>query len=122
MFVVFPSIGIFISSLTIFRIFDFPLKWTRKLVLSILLTGMFAIYMTLNSEKYFNFLYALNFISIIIIVPGLTYLSSFLIPRFMSKKYWLRHFILFLFSTIFTLLIFGVLFFISMASNAYIPK
>jgi len=122
MFIVFPSIGVFISSLTILRTIHHPVKWIRKVFISLLSTALFAFLMFLNYDKCFTILYFLNFIFVIILIPCLTYLFNILMPEFLSKTPWLRIFIYFLFSASITIVIFAILFFLSMASSAYIPK
>jgi hypothetical protein len=122
MFVVFPSIGVFISSLTILRTLDLPAKWIGKLFISLLFTAVFALLMTANFDKCFTILYYLNFVFIIIVVPCLTYLFNTLVPEFISNAPLLRIFIYFLISATITIVIFAILFFMSMSESVYIPN
>lgn len=116
-FAIFPTICIFITVLTILRFLDFSGTWLKKIIISFIAAGLFAGFMIVNSLNYFEFLYFFNFVSVLIIVPCLTYLANVSINGFLDKRYLLRTFVLFLLSTIVTLFVFGISFFISMASN-----
>ena len=116
-FAIFPTICIFVMVLTILRILEFPSTWLMKILLSFLAAGLFTGFVLMNSLNYFEFLYFFNFVSVLIIVPCLTYIANVSIHGFLEKIYLLRLFVLFLLSTIVTLIVFGISFFISVANN-----
>lgn len=116
-FAIFPTICIFVMVLTILRILGFPSTWLKKILFSFLAAGLFAVFVIINSSNFFEFLYFFNFVSVLIIVPCLTYLANVSIHGFLDKAYLIRLFVLFVLSAIFTLLVFGILFFMSMANN-----
>ena len=115
--VIFPTICIFILILSMLKFLEFPSNLYKKIFFSLLLAGIFFGSMMMNPSSYFDFLYFSNFISVLILIPCLTYLISRLMPRFLNKYFWLRLFTILLFSTIITLIVFGISFFFLLANN-----
>ena len=119
-FVIFPTICVFLLTLTLLNVSG-QRNQLRIFILTGLITIIFGGLMTLFSVDVFTFLYYSNFISVLIAIPCLTYLTNKMFPDISGKKFWFRVFGLGIASTVLTLLIFGTAMFFSFAYNPMDP-
>jgi hypothetical protein len=119
-FVIFPTICVFLLTLTLLTL-DRQMTPKRVFIWSILVTTLFGGLLTWFSVDAFFFLYYSNFLSVLIVIPCLTFLTNKILPDRWIKNAWIRLVGLGVLSTIVTLLIFGTAMFFSFASNPMDP-
>jgi len=120
-FAIFPTLCLFILILTILKVFNFPTKNIFRLLLSFAIALIFLVTTILNSIEMFTFLYFGNFLSVIIIIPCMTYLLSSTISKKRTERYWLKITLICISITIITVLTFAITFFYSMLNNPMDP-
>jgi hypothetical protein len=118
-FVIFPTICFFALTLTLLRLGQ--LRPQTALLWSTILTIIFGALMTLVSADVFLFLYYMNFLGVIILIPCLTYLTNELFSDNSNKIKWVRILGLGLVSTVLTIVIFATSMFFSFAYNPMDP-
>jgi hypothetical protein len=121
-FAIFPTLCFFILILTILKVLNFPTKKIVRQLLSFALTLIFLVTAILNSIEMFPFLYFGNFLSVVIIIPCMTYLLSNIISKKRTERYWLKITLICISITIITVLTFAITFFYSMLVNPWDPK
>lgn len=115
-FVIFPALCVFISAWTLL-IKEVSVRPMKKVMWTTLATVVFAGMMVMFSNEVFLFLYYSNFLSVLIIVPCLTYLVNRALPTISGKMFWLRLLGLGFASSILTVAVFVVAMFFSFAYN-----
>ena len=116
-FVIFPTICVSILTWTLLSLLG-QMKRRTKFVLTILATIIFGGLMTWFSVDLLVFLYFSNFVSIILVIPCMTYLIYNWLPNQKIEGKYLRIFAIGLLSTVLTLAIFGTAMFFALAYNA----
>jgi hypothetical protein len=116
-FVIFPSISVFIITLTIFRIKNLPLVWGKRALLSLVVAFLFALLMVFTIEYLFMLVYYFNLICVILLIPSLSYLAYKYFNHFLPTHYIIKLIVLSIISTLLILMIFGFSVFISILFN-----
>ena len=120
-FVIFPTICVFVLTLTLLKL-NGQLRPRTSLLWTIIVTSFFGGLMTLFSSETFQFLYFANFVGILVCVPCITYLTNKLFTNNVDKRiYWTIIIGLGLASTAVTILIGGALIFFSFLNNPMDP-
>ena len=114
---IFPTICVSILTWTLLSLLG-QMKRRTKFVLTILATIIFGGLMTWFSVDLLVFLYFSNFVSIILVIPCMTYLIYNWLPNQKIEGKYLRIFAIGLLSTVLTLAIFGTAMFFALAYNA----
>jgi len=119
-FVIFPTICVFLLTLTLLTLKG-QMTSLRIFTWSILVTTIFAGLLSWFSVDAFFFLYCSNFLSVLLVIPCLTFLANRIVPYRWIKNIWIRLIGLGFISTIVTLIIFGMAMFFSLVSNPTDP-
>ena len=119
-FVIFPTICVFALTLTLLKL-DGRTKPHTVLLWSTIVTTIFGGLMTWFSVDVFLFLYYLNFLGVIILIPCLTYLTNKLFKDNKDNKKWIRILGLGLISTVLTIAVFATTMFLSLLNNPMDP-
>src|SRR5690349_16334077 len=89
-FVIFPTICVFLLTLTLMTL-NGQTRHRTTLLWSVMVTVLFGGLMTWFSLDAFSFLYYSNFIGVLVCIPCLTYLTNRLFSKTQDKKInWIR--------------------------------
>ena len=124
-FAIFPSIAFFLLILTLLRV-NGRIKMTVSSIVSALVAGIFYLYYWFKAIYSLDVLVSIiygNFISVIIVIPCLTYLGySFLInPKELSTSFWIKLIGVALAATLVTGAVFATTMFFSFMNNPMEP-
>jgi hypothetical protein len=120
-FVIFPTICIFLLTMTLLTM-DGQTNRRTTLLWSVMLTALFGGLMTWFSVDAFTFLYYSNFIGVLVCIPCLTYLTNRLLSKTQDEKIkWIRVLGLGILSTVVTVATAGFLIFMSFMYNPMDP-
>jgi hypothetical protein len=120
-FVIFPTICIFLLTMTLLTL-DGQTKRRTTLLWSSIVTVLFGGLMTWFSVDAFVFLYYSNFIGVLVCIPCLTYLTNRLLNKTLDKRVnWIRVLGLGILSTVVTVATAGFLIFMSFMYNPMDP-
>jgi hypothetical protein len=120
-FVIFPTVCVFLLTLTLLRLKG-QMKPMTTLLWSIIVTAVFAGLTTWFSLAVFEFLYYSNFLGIVVCIPCLTYLTNQLFSSKLNQgTNWVRVMGLGIISTVATIATAGFLIFISFMHNPMDP-
>jgi len=120
-FVIFPTICVLLLALTLLTL-QGRMTPRRIFTWSILATTIFGGLLSWFSVDAFFFLYYGNFLSVLIVIPCLTFLSNRIVPYSWVKNVWIRLFGLGVISVFVTLIIFVTTMFFSLANNLTDPE
>jgi hypothetical protein len=120
-FVIFPTICVFLLTLTLMTL-DGQIRQRTALLWSVIVTILFGGLMTWFSVDAFTFLYYSNFIGVLVCIPCLTYLTNRLFSKTQDEKIkWIRVLGLAILSTVATVATAGFLIFMSFMYNPMDP-
>lgn len=119
-FVIFPTICVFLLTLTLLTL-NGQMTSKRIFVWSILIATLFGGLLKWFSVDAFFLLYYGNFLSVLLVIPCLTFLTNKILPESWIENPWMRLAGLGVLSIIVTLLVFGTAMFFSFASNPMDP-
>ena len=120
-FVIFPTICVFLLTLTLLTL-DGQMKARTTLFCSVIVTVLFGGLMTWFSVDAFFYLYYSNFIGVLVCIPCLTYLTNRLLSKNFDKRMsWIRVLGLGILSTLVTLATAGFFILFSFLNNPMDP-
>jgi len=106
-FTIFPAICVFALTLTLLNL-GREMKFWKSIIIATIFTAFFGRLMTWYSLELFFFLYFINIIGILVLIPCLTFWTNRMLPAAKNTKiYWIRIAGLGVAATVIALLFFG---------------